>query len=73
MNTFATHIKIKAGDVLAVENTTSSIMMATVPSGECIHYFDGIAPNGILSPGATGKPDKVVNELHTPVSAKVDY
>ncbi len=73
VNSFSTHVRVRAGDVLAIENTTSSLMMATVPAGECIHYFDGIAPNGILNPGATGKPDRAVPELHTPVSAQVNY
>jgi hypothetical protein len=71
VNTFPTHIKVRAGDALALENSTSSLLMATAPSGQGIHYFDGIAPNGLLAAGATGKPDRSIAMLHVPISAAV--
>jgi hypothetical protein len=73
VNTFKTKIKVHAGDVLALENSSSAILMATEPTGKGIHYFDGIAPNGILGHGATGKPDRTTPELHTLLSAKLSY
>jgi hypothetical protein len=73
VNTFPTHIKVRKGDVLALENTTSSLLMAQTGTGTCIRYFDGIAPNGLLAPGATGKPDRVAPMVHVPVSATVKF
>jgi hypothetical protein len=73
VNTFPTHIKVRKGDVLALENTTSSLLMATTGPGESIHYFDGIAPNGLLAPGATGAPDRVAPMLHVPIAATVRF
>ena len=71
VNTFPTRIKVRKGDVLAMENTTSSLLMTVTGPGQSIHYFDGIAPNGLLAPGATGTPDRVAPMLHVPISATI--
>lgn len=73
VNTFATHIKVRKGDVLALENTTSSLLMATAGPCGSVRYFDGIAPGGLLAPGATGTPDRTAPMLHVPISATVRF
>ncbi len=65
-NTFASHINVKAGDVLALTNDTSGIYMASAPSGTCVRYFDSSVPDGW-----TGKPNQVTPQLHLLLSADV--
>jgi hypothetical protein len=66
LNTFATHLKVKRGDVLALSNATSGIYMATAPSGTSVRYF-----SGALSNGATMTPNTISQELHLLLSAHV--
>lgn len=70
INTFPAHIRVRKGDVIALENTDSGIYMGVVPSGNCIHYFDYADP---IADGATGAPDKVTLQLHTLLSAELKY
>jgi hypothetical protein len=66
-NTFPARLNVKAGDVLALTNSTSGIYMAAAPTGTCVRYFD--AP---LS-GAAGKPNRVSQQLHLLLSAHVKH
>jgi hypothetical protein len=66
-NTFAAHLRVKAGDVLALTNSTSGIYMSAAPSGTCVRYFD--AP----LTGAAGKPNRVSTQLHLELSAHVKH
>ncbi|MGZ4294542.1 MAG: hypothetical protein ACXVRM_09905 [Solirubrobacteraceae bacterium] len=67
-NTFSTHIKVRAGDVLALTNATSGLYMTTAPAGTCVRYFDSSR-----SDGSTGKPNRVWPQLRLLLSAKVKY
>ena len=66
LNTFATSLKVKAGDVLALSNDTSGIYMASAPAGTCVRYIQGS-----LSDGSTAKPDHIVPQLHLLLGADV--
>jgi hypothetical protein len=65
-NTFAAHLQVKAGDVLALTNSTSGIYMAAATAGTCVRYFD--AP---LS--GAGKPNRTSTQLHLLLSAHVKH
>jgi hypothetical protein len=65
-NTFLSHLKVKAGDVLALTNSTSGIYMTSAPSGTCVRYLDASIPDG-----SSGKPTRVVPELRLLLSADV--
>jgi hypothetical protein len=66
LNTFPEHMKVRAGDVLALTNSSSGIYMTTAPAGTCIRYFDAPIPDG-----STGKPGRVAPQLHLLLSARV--
>jgi hypothetical protein len=70
LNTFPANIKVKRGDVIALENADSGIYMGVAPSGSCIRYFDYADP---IPDGSTGKPDKVTTQLRTLLSAELKY
>jgi hypothetical protein len=65
-NTFAAHLKVRRGDVLALTNATSGIYMAAAPAGTCVRYFD--AP---IAGGVAGKPNRVSPQLHLLLSGHV--
>jgi hypothetical protein len=65
-NTFTSALKVKAGDVLAVTNSSSGIYMSAGPSGVCVRYFDAA-----VTDGTTGRLDRVAPRLHLLVSATV--
>jgi hypothetical protein len=67
-NTFAAHIKVKAGDVLALTNATSGLFMTSAPAGTCVRYFDSSQ-----SDGWTGKPNRVWPQLRLLLSAEVKH
>ena len=66
VNTFATSLKVRAGDVLALSNDSSGIYMSPAPTGTCVRYVQGSLPDG-----ATAKPDHRVVQLHLLLSAHV--
>ena len=66
LNTFSAHIKVKAGDVLALRNATSGIYMAQASPGTCVRYF---SPDP--SDGQSAKPNTIVQQLHLLLSAHV--
>jgi hypothetical protein len=66
LNTFATNLKVKRGDVLALSNDTSGIYMASAPAGTCVRYIQGLLPDG-----AKAKPDHIVPQLHLLLGADV--
>jgi hypothetical protein len=68
LNTFATSLKVKAGDVLALSNDTSGIYMASAPTGTCVRYIQGLLPDG-----ATARPDHIVPQLHLLLGADVKH
>jgi hypothetical protein len=68
LNTYSAHIRVKAGDVLALSNATSGIYMETATPDHSIHYF-----GGTLADGSTGKPDATAPSLHLLLSAHVKY
>ncbi|MFL5831141.1 MAG: hypothetical protein ACJ76X_14605 [Solirubrobacteraceae bacterium] len=68
LNTYSAHIRVKAGDVLALSNATSGIYMATAAPDHSIHYF-----SSTLADGSTGKPDATAPSLHLLLSAHVKY
>jgi hypothetical protein len=70
LNIFPANIKVKKGDVLALENSDSGLYMANAPSGTCVRYFNYDDP---INDGSTGAPDRVVPQLHTLLSAQVKY
>lgn len=65
-NTFAVSLKVKAGDVLGLSNDSSGIYMTSAPSGTCVRYIQGSAPDG-----TTAVPDHRVPQLHLLLSAHV--
>ena len=65
-NTFATSLKVKAGDVLALSNDSSGIYMASAPAGTCVRYI-----RGLLADGTKAKPDHIVPQLHLLLGAHV--
>lgn len=67
-NTFAAHIKVRAGDVLALTNATSGLYMTTAPAGTCVRYFDSSRNDG-----STGKPNRVWPQLRLLLSAEVKH
>jgi hypothetical protein len=70
LNIFPAHIKVRRGDVLALENSDSGLYMANAPAGTCIRYFgymDSIAD------GSTAAPNRVAPQLHTLLSAELQY
>jgi hypothetical protein len=67
-NTFSTHIKVRAGDVLALTNATSGLYMTTAPVGTCVRYFDSSRTDG-----STGKPNRVWPQLRLLLSAEVKH
>lgn len=67
-NAFATHLKVKAGDVLALSNSSSGIYMETAPAGTCVRYFDTSLPDG-----SAGKPTHITPQLHLLLSAQLHY
>jgi hypothetical protein len=70
LNTFPAHIKVKRGDVLALENSDSGLYMATAPAGTSVEYFGFGDP---IADGSTGAPNSVAPQLHTLISADVKY
>jgi hypothetical protein len=66
LNTFATSLRVRRGDVLALSNATSGIYMASAPSGTSVRYF-----NGALNDGSTMTPNTVSPQLHLLLSAHV--
>lgn len=66
LNTFSSHIKVRAGDVLALRNASSGIYMAPAAPGTCVRYFSGDPSNGQVA-----KPDQVAPQLHLLLSAHV--
>jgi hypothetical protein len=67
-NTFASHLGVKAGEVLALSNSSSGIYMASASTGTCVRYFDSS-----VTDGSTGKPDQVTPQLHLLLSAAVKH
>jgi hypothetical protein len=67
-NTFTAHISVKAGDVLALSNSTSGIYMASATDGTNVHYFDTA-----IHDGSTAKPDQNAPQLHLLLSANVKH
>jgi len=65
-NTFGAHIKVKAGDVLALSDASSGLYMASAPAGTCVRYFDSSVPDGW-----SGKPDQNAPQLHLLLSANI--
>jgi hypothetical protein len=66
-NTFASHMKVRAGDVLALTNSTSGIYMAAAPAGTCVRYFDARLSS------AAAKPNRTSPRLHLLLSAHVKH
>ncbi|MGL1715212.1 hypothetical protein ACSTH8_00390, partial [Vibrio parahaemolyticus] len=58
INTFSAHLRVRAGDVLALGNATSGIYMEHADPGNSVRYF-------MPSPGdgQSGKPNQVTPEL----------
>ncbi len=67
VNTFPAHLNVKAGDVLALTNSTSGIYMAAAPTGTSVRYFD--AP----LTGTAGKPNRNSPQLHLLLSAHIKH
>jgi hypothetical protein len=65
-NAYSAHIKVKAGDVLALSNASSGLYMASAPAGTCVQYFDSSVPDGW-----SGTPDQNAPQLHLLLSANV--
>jgi hypothetical protein len=65
-NDYTTSLKVRRGDVLGLRNSTSGIYMAVAPAGTCVRYF-----NAPLNIGASGKPNRIVPQLHLLLSADV--
>jgi hypothetical protein len=68
LNTFAAHLRVRRGDVLALSNATSGIYMAAATPDNSIHYF-----SSTLADGSTGKPDASSPSLHLLLSAHVKF
>ena len=68
LNTFAAHIRVRRGDVLALSNATSGIYMAAATPDNSIHYF-----SSTLADGSTGKPDASSPSPHLILSAHVKF
>ncbi len=66
LNTFPAHIKVKAGDVLALRNASSGIYMAQTDPGTSVRYFSADPSNGQIA-----KPDQVAPQLRLLLSAHV--
>jgi hypothetical protein len=69
INTYSANIKVKAGDVISLENATSGGYMAAAPH-RCIHYFGYGNP---ITDGMTGKPDQNLSHYRALLSATVSY
>jgi hypothetical protein len=67
-NTFAAHLKVNAGDVLALTNDTSGIYMSSAPAGTSVRYFDSSVHDG-----SSGKPNRETPKLHLLLSADVQH
>lgn len=65
-NTFPAHLTVRAGDVLALTNSTSGIYMSSAPAGRCVRYFDVSMPDG-----SAGTPSRIITQLHLLLSADV--
>lgn len=67
-NTFGTHMKARAGDVIGLTNSTSGLYMRTVPAGSEVQYFNYDDP---VSTTVAREPDRTVPQLHLLLSARV--
>ncbi len=68
LNTFPAHIKVKAGDVLALRNASSGIYMAQADPASSVRYFSGDPSNGQIA-----TPDQSAAQLHVLLSAHVKF